>query len=304
MIIWDQPADQPLVYLNDDVRRKVLKLTFKAARPVTKGQAVTAGDINGLKKAVLRHGIHDKPFVLVIQGKGEKLFLVSGRMNGILGNRDFELLAEALATEGLSLTSEDSTFNVFLDVIRNSYDGFPPAHKRRETIQQAELEIERVKKDAVGRVKRHLKLPTLICHMEDEFLPLLLETRQTYIDGYYFSCIASGVTTADRICNRLVQRYGIPAEKRESIFRETFGQKIPRLRSLGVINDQTADLLERMNRIRTKHLHPKDRLQPITITRDALRVIRLLHEVLEETFSVYRDYMIGDGGQLVPRPLV
>ena len=36
--------------------------------------------------------------------------------------------------------------------------------------------------------------------------------------------------------------------------------------------------------------------------RDALKAISLLHEFLENTVSVFRDYTIEDG-QLVPKPI-
>ena len=302
LIIWDG-ARSPSVYFNDEVRGKVLKMGFISTGPVKKGQPITPNDIKGIEKITLRHGIHDKPFLFMIQAKDKKFFVASSRMDQVVGNRDFELLEKALGSEGVHLTSQDSTFSVVLDLIRNSYVGFPSALKRRETRQLARLEVERVEKDAVNRVKRHLKLPTLICHQDDEFLPLLLETRQTYADGYYFSCISSGVTTADRICNRLVERYGLPMSEQQSIFQQTFGQKIERLHSRGVITDNLRGPLAAMNKIRKRHLHPKDRLRPLTLKRDALRTVRLLHEVLEQTFSVFRDYTI-ENGKLIPKPFV
>src|SRR5256885_125497 len=66
---------------------------------------------------------------------------------------------------------------------------------------------------ATEKARRHLPLPTLIIHEEDEFLPLLLEARQTYIDGHFFCCVAA-VTTADRICIRLMHRFSLPAGER------------------------------------------------------------------------------------------
>ena len=201
------------------------------------------------------------------------------------------------------MSASPTTFNVFLDVIRNTYDNLSTGKKRLETINLARQLVDEVQSDATPRIKRHLRLPTLIIHADDEFLPLLLEARETYIHGYFFSCIASAVTTADRICNRLMERYGVLVRERRRITEDqTFGQKIQPLRTRGIITNDQERLLIRLNRIRNRHLHPKQPLRRLTLKRDALQMVRLLHEFLEGTFSVFRDYAV-ENGRLVPRPL-
>lgn len=61
-------------------------------------------------------------------------------------------------------------------------------------------------------------------------------------------------------------------------------------------------LLERMNRVRVRHLHPKGPLKPRTLARDSLGMVLMLHEFLEGTFSLFRDYTI-ENGRFVPKPL-
>jgi hypothetical protein len=156
---------------------------------------------------------------------------------------------------------------------------------------------------ATEKARRHLRLPTLIIHQEDEFLPLLLEARQTYIDGHFFSCVAAAVTTADRICIRLMHRFNLPAAEQRQMLTRTFGQKIQPLRARGIITVQQEALLNKMNRIRTRHLHPRTAPSAMTTKRDALAAVQLLHELLEGTFSVFRDYEISNGS-FVPKPIV
>ena len=202
----------------------------------------------------------------------------------------------------MQLTSEEGFLNAYIDLSKNNYTG-TPAQKRAFTLQLKRLKIDEIKRTAVDKVKRYLRLPALIIHDEDEILPLLLEARNTYMDGHFFSCIASTATVADRICNNLMERYEIDKSTRTQIIQEeTLGQKIPRLQSFGLITSEQAAVLESINRIRNKHIHPKSPITELSMKRDALKAISLLHEFLENTVSVFRDYTIEDG-QLVPKPI-
>ena len=83
---------------------------------------------------------------------------------------------------------------------------------------------------------------------------------------------------------------------------DLLGQKIPRLQSFGLITSEQAAVLESINGIRNKHIHPKSPITELSMKRDALKAISLLHEFLENTVSVFRDYTIEDG-RLVPKPI-
>src|SRR5207249_4427946 len=199
------------------------------------------------------------------------------------------------------LTRSEDQFSVYLDVVRNGYDFGTPAQKRREITKLATLYYVN-RASGIEKARRHLRLPTLIIHQEDEFLPLLLEARQTYIDGHFFSCVAAAVTMADSICIRLMRRFGMPVAEQRRMLEKTFGQKIQPLRARGIITVQQERLLNKMNRIRTRHLHPRKAPSALTTKRDALVTVRLLHELLEGTFSLFRDYEIMNG-RFVPKPL-
>jgi hypothetical protein len=90
---------------------------------------------------------------------------------------------------------------------------------------------------------------------------------------------------------------------RRQLLGMTFGQKIQPLRAKHLFTAGQEQLLLRLNRIRTRNLHPRRRLTDRRLKRDALKAVVLLHEILEGTFSVFRDYTI-ENGVLVPRPLV
>ena len=301
LLVWEQ-ADGPTIYLNDEVAGKVARLRVNSIRPASQGQPVPAQLITGLAQVSLRNDLNKLPYIFVVQGSETRYYVKSNRTEEVLKTRDFNALSEPLSSEGVFLNSGKTQFSIFLDVIRNLYDQAPPAQKRKEFLKMMDTHSSNDKWEARGRAKRHLRLPTLMIHKEDEFLPLVLETRQTYIDGLFFSSIASAVTTADRICIRLTQRYGMDPEEQRKILEKTFGGKLQPLRAKNIITEHQEQLLNTMNWIRNRHLHPRKSPSSLTTKRDALAAVRLLHEFLEGTFSVFRDYVI-ENGILVPKPL-
>ena len=139
-------------------------------------------------------------------------------------------------------------------------------------------------------------------YANNEIVPLLLEARLAYVYGLFFSTIAASATTADRICCGLLDRYEVATARRRNVLAQTFGQKLQQLRAMSLISGMQEGVLGKLNKIRNRHLHPKGAISTLTTQRDALRCIMLLHRFLDETESVFRDYVIEDG-KLMPRPI-
>ncbi len=301
LLLW-KSLKGPTIYLNDETGGMIETINIKTARPIKKDEEIRHPDIRGIERIKLNKQYWGRPYIFICQGENERYYIAFGKLGFLEDGNQFKLLKKALGYEGLQLTSEEGFLKVYIDLLKNSYIG-TPAQKRAFTLQLKRLQIDEIKRTAVDKVKRHLRLPTLIIHDDDEIRPLLLEARNTYIDGHFFSCIASTATVADRICNNLIERYEIDKSIREQIIQEeTLGQKIPRLQSFGLITSEQAAVLESINRIRNKHIHPKSPITELSMKRDALRAISLLHEFLENTVSVFRDYTIEDG-RLVPKPI-
>src|SRR5436853_1635350 len=302
LVIWE-PDQSHRVMLNDEVGTIVTQMEFVNSDSLVRGQAIECSHIQGIGAITVLPKYRTCPFILVVQGKQGMYYVASHLMARIIGKREFEILREPLSKEGVKLPPNEYQMNVYLDVIRNGYEGLPPGLKRRQTLDLGRLRTEQFRRTAIDRVKRHLRLPTLLVHPDDEFLSLLLEARETYIDGYFFSCIASAATTADRICNLLAQRYRLPLRLQKWVLGETLGNKIYKLCKEGVINKRQLEVLLKINRIRVRHLHPKSKLSKLTLKRDALAALTLLHELLESTFSVYTDHTF-DQGRMVPKSLI
>src|SRR6266498_3138720 len=105
-------------------------------------------------------------------------------------------------------------------------------------------------------IDRGFELPSLIVNNPDgEYLALLLEARQLYIDGYFYACVA--------MC-------GIVNER--------------------LIKD-TLHAAKDLGDLRNKYAHARGRQSK----NDALNAIKLLQEVVEGTVSVLKDHEIKDG---------
>lgn len=302
LIVWED-RKKPTILLNNEADDKIVDLPVTTKEPTESGKPVNPANIVGLNGIKLIEGLRNFPFIFLILGGDEKYFILSKRMSVIVGNKEFSVLYTPLATEGVRLSPSNYHMDVYIDLIRNGYEGMPASVKRETAIRLAETHIQRYKQKAKSCVKRHLRLPALNVHNEDELLPLLYEARQTYIDGYFFSCIASTATTADRICNRLSARYSLPIEIQELFLGETFGNKPQKLRAEGVITKDQEALLMKINKIRNRHIHPRRTISQLTLKRDAFVAVCLLHELIEGTFSIMRDHTFHEG-RIVPKPLL
>jgi hypothetical protein len=302
-VIWRDDNSKPEVHLNSEVHPHVHTLRIVASGPLPAGAQMGAEHVAGLHSVTLRAAPRTTPFIFVILGIQRKYFVLSRNTQRVLKHRDFDVLSKTLARDGVSLENAEAMSTVYFDFVRNLYDGLSRGQKAAETKQAAKLMADAASRNAPERVRRHMQLPVVIVHHDEgDFVKLLAETRQTFIDGHYFSATASAVTTADLVCIHLAYRYQLDRTFRRKLLAMTFGQKIQPLRSKGVFTEAQEQLLVQLNNIRKRNLHPRRRLTERGLKRDALQAVLLLHQILEGTFSVFRDYAIKDG-RLTPRPL-
>ena len=77
--------------------------------------------------------------------------------------------------------------------LREVYIDFLPNQPKNEIFRQ--YAAERLRQQLEGRpeasVDRQWELPQLIVKPEGEYLELLLEARDLYINGYFYSCVAT-----------------------------------------------------------------------------------------------------------------
>ena len=301
LIVWETDENEPYVYFNHEVFGRVIIADVIASKPVEKGQLITPEEIKGLKRVRLDRKHWGQTYIFICQGKYEQYYVTFGKIGKLNDAKEFQRLKNPLESEGVKLKIGESSLQVAIDLIKNSYFGSTNV-KRQTTLQLKRLRIEKSSKNATKKVQRYLKLPTYIVHKDDEILPLLLEARETYIDGLFFSCIGASAAAADRLCVGLLNRYGVNVKTKNELLNCTFGEKLERLQAMKLIDNNQFDILSRLNRLRNKHLHPTYPITGRTTQVDSLKTLKLLHEFLEGTLSVFRDYVIEEG-RLVPRPI-
>ena len=234
-VIWREGTTKPEVFLNSEMHEHVRTMKIAASGPFPAGTRLAAEHVAGVHSVVLRKARQSTPFIFIIQGAAGKYFLLSRHIERVLKHREFDVLSEPLALEGVRLA--ERTLSVFFDFVRNLYDGLPRGRKGAETKQAAKLKIEAVARTATERVRRHMQLPVVIVHQDEgEFVKLLIEARETYIDGHFFSAIASAVTTANLVCIRLAERYPLNRSFRRKLLGMTFGQKDSTASGEGIIH--------------------------------------------------------------------
>jgi len=298
-IVWDRGDGSPSVYFNDEVFGRVERMTAVAARKIDAGERLTPADIKGVERVRLAQRHWGQSYLFVCQAKDERYYITFGKIGALSEAEQFQVLKGPLAREGVRLTSEDTNLPIAVDLMRNSYAG-SSAQKRRWTLELKRIRLEAARQSVTNKVRRHLRLPAYIVHEDDEVLPLLLEARETYVDGHFFSCVAASATAADRICVGLLDRYGIDANNKREVLKCTFGQKLEPMRTLRLISNQQLQALQSLNKLRKKHLHPGRPVADRAANRDALKALTLLHGFLEGTLSVFRDYVV-ENGKLMPR---
>lgn len=301
LVVWDRAGGGRRVFVNDEIYGRVVQVDIISAGNIDKGQMVGPSQIGGLKRVRLHKQLWNNPFVFICEGANTRYFVTFGRIGALRNASEFHRLQTALRTAGLELTSTSVAIPVAVDLTRNMYATAGKA-KARVFLNEKRFLVTRVEDDATNRVRRQLRLPAYMVHPDDRILPLLVETRETYVDGHYFSSVAAAATTADSVCLWLLDRYGIDNATRRQVTDFTLGQKIEKIRALGLIDDTQAALLRKLNSLRKKHLHPGVAISVQQRKKDALAALKLLHEFLEGTVSLTRDYVIEEG-TFRPAPL-
>jgi hypothetical protein len=133
---------------------------------------------------------------------------------------------------------------------------------------------------------------------EGKIVELLNEVFDNYTLGKYYSTIAVGSMAAERLCYDFIEFLDIKIGNRvltevekEELTYIPYNKLVTFLLKLGVLDRNSKSLLNKINDIRNKHLHPKMK----GAEKDALDVVNLLCKVLESRLSMFRFYELVDG---------
>jgi|SRR6266498_181374 hypothetical protein len=151
-------------------------------------------------------------------------------------------------------------------------------------------------------IDRGFELPSLIVNNPDgEYLALLLEARQLYIDGYFYACVAMCGIVNERLIKDtlraavLIEKDGKVERPVDKVFDQLERVEIRALaefiRQAGLLPEEAFNAAKDLGDLRNKYAHARGRQSK----NDALNAIKLLQEVVEGTVSVLKDHEIKDG---------
>jgi hypothetical protein len=150
-------------------------------------------------------------------------------------------------------------------------------------------------------IERQWQLPPIIVSPEGEYLALLLEARGLYIDGRFYSCVAMCGIVNERLIKDVlrasiwIEKEGIVEKAASSALDKLERVDVSRLsefiREAGLITEDVFKAAKKLGELRNDYAHARGG-QP---QNDALKAIKLLHQVVEGTVSIFKDHEIKDG---------
>ena len=187
---------------------------------------------------------------------------------------------------------EPSTIDVFIDFLPN---------QSRETL--GKILRERFAQRLDASVDRLLDLPRLMLQQPaNEYATLLCEARDLFISGHFYSCVAMCGIVGERLVKDIVRasvlirddagRVGRPAETAFNQLEHIDSSSLCRfLKEAQLLNDEAAKAANELCQLRNRYAHARGK----DAQGDAVKAIRLLHMVVEDTVSVLKDFVIRNG---------
>jgi hypothetical protein len=190
---------------------------------------------------------------------------------------------------------------VYLDVLSNQPKNDQTREEFRELLQNRfDLRLP----DAVERM---WELPPIVLQRpNDEYISLLVEARELFTMGYFYSCVAMCGIVGEKLVKDLlrgsilVSRNGITERPDDEAFdqfeRVDVSSIIRFLNKSKLLDESAKKAAEDLLVLRNRYAHARGK----NPQQDALRSIGELHTILEGTVSILRDYEIIEG-RFVPR---
>jgi hypothetical protein len=148
--------------------------------------------------------------------------------------------------------------------------------------------------------------PIVLMKPSDEYLGLLLETRELFVNGYFYSCVAMCGIVGERLVKDLfrtsvlIRKNGNTEQLTEAALDqlervETIGI-IEFLKKADVLEGGAADAAKNLGKLRNDYAHSRGKKPEA----DAIKAIKMLHTLVEGTVSAFKDFEIKDG-KFVPK---
>jgi hypothetical protein len=190
---------------------------------------------------------------------------------------------------------------VYIDLLSNQPKNEHTRERARQSLQN------RVGLKLTDSVERLWDLPPVILQRpNDEYVSLLVEARELFTMGYFYSCVAMCGIVGEKLVkdqlreSTLVSIDGAANRPSEEAFdqleRVDVSAIVRFLNKAKLLTDEAKKAAEDLVGLRNQYAHARGK----NPQRDALEAIKRLHVLLEGTVSILKDYQIVDG-KFVPR---
>ncbi len=193
------------------------------------------------------------------------------------------------------MEDEAEYMQVFLDLLPNQ----PKNERSRENFR--EMLREKLEGRLADSVERIWDLPAVVLKLQGAYLDLLLESRELYVAGYFYSCVAMCGIVGERLVKDvlrvsvLIQKAGTsesPSEKAFDQFERVEVNGIVNfLKEAAILDKEAAKAARDLSELRNAYAHARGK-DPKS---DALKAIQLLHTLVKDTVSVLKEFEIKDG---------
>ena len=185
---------------------------------------------------------------------------------------------------------------VFLDLTPNQ-------PKNAKTLEQfAKMLRARSESRVSNAVERIWELPPIVLQEPDgEHMSLLVEARELFLWGHFYSCVAMCGIVGERLvkdvmrASVLVEREGHAHRPKDAAFdqleRVEVSGIVRFLKDAELLSDKAAEASGKLDGLRNKYAHARGK-DP---EKDALEAIKQLHTLVEGTVSVFKDFEIRNG---------
>lgn len=182
-----------------------------------------------------------------------------------------------------------------------SGDSLPILLNTPERIEQYKQSLRNaLEKNIDDMIKRYKELPSYLIGF-GSYLELLVEARELYIEGKYYSCIAMCGVTAERIAKDLLftliqfEKKGKLSLANQKQFKLLDKIDLNIIRELlyisGVIDKPTKKAFIYIAELRNTYLHSVGNNKQ----NDAKKAIKYLHTIIDGSVSIYKYFDIKNG---------
>lgn len=194
------------------------------------------------------------------------------------------------------------TMDVFIDLLPNQ----PRNAQGRETLRR--ILRDRFEQRLEESIDRLWNLPPIMVQQPaNEYVALLCEARDLFITGHFYSCAAMCGIVGERLvkdvvrASILVERHGRAVRPAEAAFNQLERVESSNLcrflEKAQLLNSGAAKAADRLCQLRNRYVHARGE----DAQSDAAEAIKLLHSVVEDTVSVFKDFEIENGALILKK---